>query len=93
MKAAIALYEPQYPNSVKEAVTELNKASKIASIALSCNIFISKSPTQSPHPLIWYRMSPVGNIVDGQIVIKDERYKQELADECYRKGLDFTWKS
>jgi hypothetical protein len=93
MKIAVAAYEPQYPASVVDALAELNKANKIASIALSSNVFISKSPTESPYPLIWYRMSPVGHVIDGQIWVKDERYKQELADECIRKGLDFTWKS
>jgi hypothetical protein len=47
----------------------------------------SKSPTaELKHPLLWFKVYPVGYVLPDHFVIQDNMFEQEIEDEVYRLG-------
>jgi len=82
-----ALFNPAYIPDPQIAYSMFNKSTH--SVALSCHLMISKSPTEKHSgPLIWFDCNPCGFIQRSKFVVEDELFRQEIEDELHRLGQE-----
>ncbi len=78
-----AMYNREFPLTWFGLAKQLEDK-KTRSVGLTKNLSVSKNPTASRLPILWYKHVPVGKLDGERPIVEDERYRQEVDDEFRR---------